>query len=130
MSDTKERGAAKKSAKTNGQKPTTPPAPATSASAEDWRATTYRRAVERAPERQPSFTTSSEVAVQPLYSAEDLHGWDRAEKLGYPGEYPYTRGIQPTMYRGRLWTMRQFAGFGTPEQTNRRFQYLLSQGQT
>jgi methylmalonyl-CoA mutase N-terminal domain/subunit len=101
-----------------------------SASAEEWRATTYRRAVERAPERQPSFTTSSEIAVQPLYTAEDLRNWDPAEKLAYPGEYPYTRGIQPTMYRGRLWTMRQYAGYATAEESNKRYRYLLEHGTT
>ena len=65
-----------------------------------------------------------------LASSEDLAGWTPEEKLGFPGEFPYTRGVQPSMYRGRLWTMRQFAGFGTPEDTNRRFRYLLDHGQT
>jgi methylmalonyl-CoA mutase, N-terminal domain len=127
MSDTVKREAAKISAKTNGQTPTEP---ATSASAEEWRATTYRRAVEHAPERQQSFTTSSEIAVQPLYTAEDLRDWNLAEKLGYPGEFPYTRGIQPTMYRGRLWTMRQYAGYATAEESNKRYRYLLEHGTT
>jgi methylmalonyl-CoA mutase, N-terminal domain len=127
MSDTAKRERAKKAAKTNGPTPTAPSAPA---SAEDWRATTYHHAVERSPERQPSFTTSSEIEVQPLYTAEDLRDWDPAEKLGYPGEYPYTRGIQPTMYRGRLWTMRQYAGYATAEESNRRYLYLLEHGTT
>jgi methylmalonyl-CoA mutase, N-terminal domain len=127
MSDTVKREATKKTAKTKGHDPA---APAVSASAEEWRATTYRRAVERAPERQPSFTTSSEITVQPLYSAEDLRDWDPAERLGYPGEYPYTRGIQPTMYRGRLWTMRQYAGYATAEESNKRYRYLLEHGTT
>ena len=127
MSDTAKREATKKAAKANGQRPA---APAVSASAEEWRATTYRRAVERAPERQPAFTTSSEIEVQPLYTAEDLRDWDPAEQLGYPGEYPYTRGIQPTMYRGRLWTMRQYAGYATAEESNKRYRYLLEHGTT
>src|SRR5690242_19883734 len=130
MSDTVKREATKKTAKANGQKPVEPADPAVSASAEEWRATTYRRAVERAPERQPSFTTSSEIEVQPLYTAEDLRDWNPAEKIGYPGEYPYTRGIQPTMYRGRLWTMRQYAGYATAEESNKRYRYLLEHGTT
>jgi methylmalonyl-CoA mutase N-terminal domain/subunit len=68
--------------------------------------------------------------VQPLYAEEDLAGWDPREELGYPGLYPYTRGIQPTMYRGRLWTMRQYAGFATAEESNRRYKYLLDHGTT
>jgi methylmalonyl-CoA mutase N-terminal domain/subunit len=106
------------------------PRPARSASAEEWRRTTYRRALEKAPERQARFTTAGGLEVGPLSSAEDLAGWDPAERLGYPGEYPYTRGIQPTMYRGRLWTMRQYAGFGTAEESNARYRYLLQQGTT
>jgi methylmalonyl-CoA mutase, N-terminal domain len=104
--------------------------PAGSQSAEEWRQTTYRRALEKAGERQPAFTTSGGLDVEPLYTAESLEGWDPAEKLGYPGEYPYTRGVQPTMYRGRLWTMRQYAGFGTAEESNQRYRYLLEQGTT
>ena len=68
--------------------------------------------------------------VQPLYTPEDLAGWRYEERLGYPGEFPYTRGPYPSMYRGQLWTMRMFAGFGRPEDTNARFKYLLDQGQT
>jgi methylmalonyl-CoA mutase, N-terminal domain len=109
--------------------PTTSPAQA-SASAEEWRETTYRRALEKTPERQPRFTTSGGLEVAPLYTDADRAGWDPAEKLGYPGEYPYTRGVQPTMFRGRLWTMRQYAGFGTAEESNRRYRYLLDHGTT
>jgi methylmalonyl-CoA mutase N-terminal domain/subunit len=85
----------------------------------------------RRPERMPEFTNSSGIPVRRLYLPEDgiQDEQEYLEKLGFPGEYPYTRGIQPTMYRGRLWTMRQYAGFGTAEQTNRRFRYLLEQGQ-
>src|SRR6202012_2151764 len=74
--------------------------------------------------------TDSGIPVQPLYTAADLGGRDPATRLGEPGTPPYTRGIYPTMYRGRLWTMRQYAGFGTAEETNRRFHYLLEHGQT
>ena len=76
------------------------------------------------------FTTISGVPVEPLYGPGHLNGFDPARDLGEPGEFPYTRGIHHTMYRGKLWTMRQFSGFGTPEETNRRYHYLLEQGQT
>jgi methylmalonyl-CoA mutase N-terminal domain/subunit len=105
-------------------------ATAASTSAAEWRETTYRRAVARAGERAPDFSTSSEIPVQPLYTADDLAGWNPDEALGYPGEYPFTRGIQPTMYRGRLWTMRQYAGYATAEESNRRYRYLLEHGTT
>src|SRR5437899_2813252 len=74
--------------------------------------------------------TSSGIEVRPLYTADDLDGWDPDESLGRPGQPPYTRGIYPLMYRGRLWTMRQYAGFGTAEATNERFKFLLAAGQT
>ena len=93
-----------------------------------WRDTKYRRAVEKAGEREPHFSTTSGVEVRPLYTAGDLDGWNPDEALGYPGEYPYTRGIQPTMYRGRLWTMRQYAGYASAEESNRRYHYLLQHG--
>jgi methylmalonyl-CoA mutase N-terminal domain/subunit len=82
------------------------------------------------PERLPRFSTISDKEIPRLVTPDDLRGFDYAEKLGSPGRYPFTRGVQETMYRGRLWTMRQFAGFGTPEDTNRRYRYLLDQGQT
>src|SRR5436190_14785667 len=81
-------------------------------------------------EREALFETISGSPVRPLYTADDLAEWDSDRDLGYPGEHPYTRGVYPSMYRGRLWTMRQFAGFGTVEETNRRFHYLLHHGQT
>ena len=84
----------------------------------------------RQPERDGLFTTISGEEVKPLYTAEDLAENDPERDIGYPGEYPYTRGVYPSMYRGRLWTMRQFAGFGTAEETNERFRYLLDHGQT
>src|SRR5215472_16567343 len=99
-----------------------------SASPEQWRETTYRQSVSKYGEREPEFTTSSEIVVEPLYTEEDLAGWDPRTALGYPGEYPFTRGIQPTMYRGRPWTMRQYAGFGTAEESNGRCHYLLEYG--
>ena len=74
--------------------------------------------------------TDSGIEIKPVYSAADLDGWDPASQLGEPGRYPYTRGVRKDMYRGRLWTMRQFAGFGTAEETNERFRYLLDHGQT
>ena len=74
--------------------------------------------------------TSSHISVHPLYSPSDLEGWDYDSEVGYPGQFPYTRGVQATMYRGRLWTMRQYAGMGDADESNRRYKYLLSQGTT
>ncbi|HYS18246.1 MAG TPA: methylmalonyl-CoA mutase family protein, partial [Candidatus Binatia bacterium] len=85
---------------------------------------------ERGAERPARFETLSGIPIEPLYTPESLRDWSHDEKLGRPGEYPFTRGVYPTMYRGRLWTMRMFAGFGRPEDTNARFKYLLEQGQT
>jgi methylmalonyl-CoA mutase N-terminal domain/subunit len=100
----------------------------------DWLEHTYRQATERAPERSAAFQASAGHSVEPLYTPEDVasngDGGSYNENLGFPGLFPYTRGIQPTMYRGRLWTMRQYAGFGTAEESNQRYKYLLSQGQT
>jgi methylmalonyl-CoA mutase, N-terminal domain len=92
----------------------------------EWLREVYSKQVER----EDSFETLSGMPVDPLYTADDLAEWDADRDLGYPGEPPYTRGIYPSMYRGRLWTMRQFAGFGTAEETNERFRYLLDHGQT
>jgi methylmalonyl-CoA mutase, N-terminal domain len=99
---------------------------------ERWEATTLRKALEKGPERKPEFTTLSEQKVERLYDRHDLErvGFDAARDLGYPGEFPFTRGVHATMYRGKLWTMRQFAGFGTAHETNARFKYLLAQGTT
>ena len=82
-----------------------------------------------AAERKEKFTTLSGLPVDRLYTEENLDGWDAESALGYPGEFPYTRGIYPTMYRGRFWTMRQYAGFGTAIESNQRYRYLLSKGQ-
>ncbi len=81
-------------------------------------------------ERDHKFTTISGIPVKPLYCPDDLPDFEYEKDLGYPGEYPFTRGVQTTMYRGRLWTMRQFSGFGTPKDTNKRYKYLLKHGQT
>lgn len=96
----------------------------------DWRENVLKPALKSAPERQPVFTTTSGVPVERLYTPADLTGFDYERDLGDPGEFPYTRGIHATMYQGRPWTMRQFSGFGAPEDTNQRLHYLLKQGQT
>ncbi|MCH2531948.1 MAG: methylmalonyl-CoA mutase family protein [Dehalococcoidia bacterium] len=90
-----------------------------------WKQNTYDPAKAKFPERKSSFLSESEIPIEPLY-----YGESPDEKIGFPGEYPYTRGVQPSMYRGRFWTMRQYAGFSTPEDSNSRYRHLLSQGQT
>jgi methylmalonyl-CoA mutase N-terminal domain/subunit len=104
----------------------------TSNSAEEWRQTTLKKALERGPERDIPFETTSHIEQQVAYTGEDLAAanWNERERLGYPGEYPYTRGVQATMYRGRLWTMRQYAGYASAEESNARYRYLLERGQT
>jgi methylmalonyl-CoA mutase, N-terminal domain len=97
-----------------------------SKSLKEWRSSTFLTQKERA-ERFESLSFRSQEA---LYTEESLNGFDTDEQLGFPGEFPFTRGVHPTMYRGRWWTMRQFAGFGSPEDTNKRFRYLLEHGQT
>ncbi|HEX8822087.1 MAG TPA: methylmalonyl-CoA mutase family protein [Archangium sp.] len=94
-----------------------------------WRQKTYEKTKAKAGERQPEFRSSSGLTMEPVYTPDDVAG-DYMEKLGLPGEYPFTRGVQPTMYRGRFWTMRQYAGFGTAEDANQRYHYLLKSGQT
>jgi len=89
-----------------------------------------RPAEQQATQRKERFSTLSDIPIDPLYTAADLPGFDPARDLGRPGEFPYTRGVYPSMYRGRLWTMRQFAGFGSAEDTNARFHYLLAHGVT
>ena len=88
----------------------------------------WEEAFSKNPERDAEFSTMSGIPIKPLYTPEDVEG-SYDEKLGYPGEYPYTRGVYPNMYRGRLWTVRQFAGFGDAEETNKRFRYLIEHGQ-
>lgn len=95
---------------------------------EDWEKNKYKKAVEKRPERQKEFSTISFSDVKPLYYPNDIDNENYLDKIGFPGTYPFTRGIQPTMYRGKLWTMRQYAGFGTARESNERYRYLLSQG--
>ena len=97
-----------------------------------WLKNTLAPAVERFKQRQPEFHTDSGITIEPLYGPEDLPASDQdyLQSLGFPGEYPYTRGVQPNTYRGRMWTMRQYSGYATAADTNRRFRYLLEQGQT
>ena len=96
---------------------------------EQWEAETVAKALTKGPERRTVFETTSGIPVERLYTPEDAAG-GYEERLGYPGQYPFTRGIQPTMYRGRFWTMRQYAGFATAEESTKRYRYLLEQGQT
>ncbi|GAI98832.1 unnamed protein product, partial [marine sediment metagenome] len=95
-----------------------------------WKAEKYDKALNKASPKKMEYTTISGKKIKELYTPLDLDGFDYLKQLSFPGEYPYTRGIHPTMYRGRLWTMRQFSGFGTAEDTNKRYKYLLSHGQT
>ena len=102
-----------------------------SAESKRWQETTLAKVSERSPLRKREFTTVSGKPVELLYTPEDLGaGWDYIEKLGFPGEYPFTRGVHPTMYRGRLWTHRLFSGFATARETNERYKILLKEGQT
>ncbi|MBW2028973.1 MAG: methylmalonyl-CoA mutase family protein [Deltaproteobacteria bacterium] len=93
-----------------------------------WKETTLKDSLEKSPERQEAFFTESGIPVKRLYTPLDLQDLDYNRDIGFPGQFPYTRGVYPTMYRGRLWTMRNYAGFGTAENTNKRFHYLLQQG--
>ena len=97
---------------------------------ERWEKTTLNKVLSKAPEREPLFKTTSHIEMQRLYTPLETQDMDYCEDLGFPGELPFTRGVQPTMYRGRLWTMRQYAGFATAEETNKRYKFLLQQGQT
>jgi methylmalonyl-CoA mutase N-terminal domain/subunit len=95
-----------------------------------WEEQILKRTLSRSPERRDRFETTSGIEVKRLYAPDDHTDEDYVERIGFPGTYPFTRGVQPTMYRGRFWTMRQYAGFGTAEESNRRYRYLLEQGQT
>ena len=90
----------------------------------------WEKQLEGKKERLDDFITTSSVPIDRLYTPEDISDFDYLEKLNFPGQYPFTRGVQPTMHRGRLWTMRQFAGFGTAEETNQRFKFLIGHGET
>ncbi len=95
-----------------------------------WKNKSLAKVLDRFPERKEQFVTGSNKEVKRLYDPLDLEDFDYLNDLGFPGDYPYTRGVQPTMYRGRLWTMRQYAGFGDAEESNKRYKYLLKNGQT
>src|SRR5215470_7847497 len=104
--------------------------PHKSKSVEEWRKNTARKAKEKTAERKQKFVTNSDIEIPDLSTEEELKDFDTHTKLGYPGEFPFTRGIHPGMYRSRLWTMRQYAGFATAEESNKRYHFLLSQGTT
>ena len=97
---------------------------------QNWENDTLKPALEKYPERKSNFLSGSSDPVARLYTPDDVENLDYLNDLGFPGQLPFTRGVQPTMYRGRLWTMRQYAGFGSAEESNRRYKYLLDQGQT
>jgi methylmalonyl-CoA mutase N-terminal domain/subunit len=97
---------------------------------EVWQENTLKVNLDQRPERKAGFITTSSEPIERLYTPLDNPDFDYLADLGFPGEFPYTRGIHPSMHRGRMWTMRMFAGFGTAEETNARFKYLLDQGQT
>jgi methylmalonyl-CoA mutase N-terminal domain/subunit len=97
---------------------------------QQWEGGPLKRVLNRFPEQKPEYVTSSGVTVKRVYTPEDTADLDYLRDLNFPGQYPYTRGVQPTMYRGRFWTMRQYAGFATAEESNQRYKYLLEQGQT
>ena len=97
---------------------------------ERWEKEKLEPVLKKYPERKEKFETLSKIEVKRVYTPEDIKKFDYMQDLGFPGSYPFTRGVHPTMYRGKLWTMRQYAGFGTAEESNKRYKYLLSQGQT
>jgi methylmalonyl-CoA mutase N-terminal domain/subunit len=97
---------------------------------QEWQEKTLKPSLKRAPEREERFLTNSGIEIDDMYAPDDLQGFDYVQKLSFPGEYPFTRGVQPTMYRGRVWTMRQYSGFASAEESNKRYHYLLGQGQT
>ncbi len=97
---------------------------------DEWQKSSLQKSLERLPEQKTAFITTSSEPIDRLYTPLDVENLDYFEQLGFPGEYPFTRGVHPTLHRSRLWTMRMFAGFGTAEETNQRFKYLLDQGQT
>ncbi len=96
----------------------------------NWEEKVLKKILEKRPERKKHFENYSKIKIERLYTPEDIEGLDYLKDLGFPGNFPFTRGVQPTMYRGRLWTMRQYAGMGDAEESNKRYKYLLKQGQT
>ncbi len=97
---------------------------------QSWEKTTLSKWLNQRPERKSEFRNHSDMLIERMYTPEDIRELDYLRDLGFPGEYPFTRGLHATMYRGRLWTMRMFSGYGTAEQTNQRFKYLLEEGET
>ena len=97
--------------------------------AKDWNEK-IEKSLSKNPERKKEFQTASGIPVHRVFTPEAVPGIEYPSDLNFPGEFPYTRGVQPTMYRGRFWTMRQYAGFAYAEESNRRYRYLLAQGQT
>ncbi len=97
---------------------------------QEWEDSVLKKALSRSPERKERFHTTSDIEIKRVYTNADTQADAYQDKLDFPGQYPFTRGVQPTMYRGRYWTMRQYAGFGTAEESNQRYRYLLDQGQT
>ena len=95
---------------------------------EQWTEKVWKPSVERFAERRETFQTTSDIKIDPVYTPEDLNAVDYDQEIGMPGEFPFTRGVQPNMYRGRLWTMRQYSGFASAEESNRRYRYLMEQG--
>src|SRR5271165_2041432 len=110
--------------------PTDPQRSDLASARKNWEEHKLDPSLKRGKERREKFETSSGVEIKRAYDPSDLVDFDYVRDLGFPGEYPFTRGVQPTMYRGRHWTMRQYAGFGTAEESNRRFRLLLAAGQT
>lgn len=102
----------------------------TSNSKREWQEKVLQPSIKRFPEREECFLTTSGIEIDDVYTPDDRQAFDYDQELGYPGEFPFTRGVQPTMYRGRIWTMRQYSGFASAEATNHRYHYLLEQGQT
>src|SRR5258708_32885257 len=103
---------------------------ALSAAFRRWEESTLAESLKKSPERAEEFKTSSRIEVERLYTPDGSDNTPYLDKLGFPGEYPFTRGVQPTMYRSRLWTMRQYAGYATAEESNARYRFLLAQGQS
>src|SRR5665213_374172 len=97
---------------------------------DSWKNTTLAASLEKMPKRKDAFTTLSGLPINDIYTAADVGDSEAAKKIGLPGQYPFTRGVHPTMYRARPWTLRQVAGFGTAEDTNGRYKYLLAHGET
>ena len=97
---------------------------------QEWEDSVLKKALSHSPERRERFHTTSDIEIKRVYTNADTQADTYQDKLDFPGQYPFTRGVQPTMYRGRYWTMRQYAGFGTAEESNQRYRYLLDQGQT